>query len=242
MSLPNPPPVNPPAPYPRPPPADLVNPLHIGEQYRLPPPPALASALGSMFPGQSIPVSSLALPGPGMPASGKPESGKPEGAKSRLRPIQGSVKDGVTFGVITAFKMVRIMVLWIAFYFVDRAYQSYYMTRTMVEDKDPPSLLPLTAAALAIEAVFALVFIGFISLLSGRFKKDNNTFALDGPLISSLWATYIQSTVAILALGTLMGAVAQSKSNLRYGEDGMRGIRALCTAILLVAIVIIIIS
>ena len=236
MSLP-PPPVNPPAPYVRPPP--LVNPLHVGEQYRLPPPPALASALGS-FPNQNVPVSSLYSLG-SLGSIGSPGP-KTDDKKSLLRPERGSVKDGVTFGVLAAFKIVRIMVLWIALYFVDRAYQSYYMTRTMVEDKDPPSLLPLTAAALAIESVFALVFIGFISLLSGRFKKDNNTFALDGPLLSSLWATYLQSTLAILALGTLLGAVAQSRANLRYGEDGMRGIRALCTAILLVAIVIILIS
>ena len=233
MSALPPPPVNPPAPYVRPQP--LVNPLHVGEQYPLPPPPALASALGSLFPNQNnVPVSALT-------SSLASSSNDPQNPKSRVRPVPGSVKDGVTYGVLAAFKIFRIMVLWIALYFVDRAYQANYLNRTMVENKDPPSLLPLTAAALAIEAVFALIYIGFISILSGRFKKDNNTFAIDGPLISALWASYLQSTLVILALGTALGAVAQSRSNLRYGEDGMRGIRALCTAILLIAVVIIVI-
>ena len=227
MSLP-PPPLNPPAAYMRPPP--LVNPLHVGDPFRLPPPPS------ALFPGQNN--------NPGISGiSGNPVSLLDAGntKKNRRMPSPGSVRDGVSIGVMIVFKVVRIMVLWISLYFVDRAYQSYYMTRTMVENKDPPSLLPLTAAALAIEAVFALIFIGFVAILRGRFKKENNTFALDGPLISALWAHYLQSTLVILALGTMMGAVAQSKSNLRYGEDGMRGIRALCTAIMLVSIVIILI-
>lgn len=212
-------------------PPPLVNPLHFGDQFRLPPPPALASALG-LSPMSPSPynVPSLASIGTGTPA---------ENRLLRRRPVRGYVKDGVTYGVMAVFKIVRIMVLWIALYFVDRAYQSAYLSRVMVRDEQPPSLLTVAAAAMAIEAVFALIFIGFVTMLSARFKNDHNTFALDGPLLSSLWVHYLQSTIVILALGTALGGVAQSRKNLRYGEDGMRGIRALCTAIMLVSIVII---
>ena len=226
-------PFKPPAPYVSP--APLVNPLHTGEQYKLPPPPALASALSGLFTpnNNNVPASMLVSAIVGGTDKSK--------RKLRRRPVPGAVKDGVTYGVLTTFKTVRIMVLWIALYFVDRAYQSSYLSRVMVRDEQPPSLLTVAAAALVIEAVFALIFIGFVSVLSGRFKNNHNTFALDGPLISALWAHYLQSTIVILALGTLLGRVAQNRKNLRYGEDGMRGIRALCTAIMLVSIVVIVI-
>ena len=231
-----PPPYKVPSPYARPTP--IVDPMHTGEQFRLPPPPALASALNGFTTQNSIPVSSLAY---SLTSNGTttPVSGVEEQKYLKRRPVPGSVTDGVSYGVLTAFKIVRIMVLWIALYFVDRAYQSAYLSRVMVEGASPPSLLTVAAAALAIEAVFAAAFVGLIWMLSGRFKNDHNTFALDAPLISTMWQHYLQSTIVILALGTAFGAVAQSRKNLRYGEDGMRGIRALCTAIMLVSIVII---
>jgi hypothetical protein len=224
-------------------PAPLVNPLHTGDQFKLPPPPALASALSGLFTpnNNNVPASSLASAIAGKVGIAAPGMSLADQRKLRRRPVPGAVKDGVTYGVLTMFKTVRIMVLWIALYFVDRAYQSAYLSRVMVRDEQPPSLLTVAAAALAIEAVFALIFIGFVSVLSGRFKNNHNTFALDGPLISALWAQYLQSTIVILALGTLLGRVAQSRKNLRYGEDGMRGIRALCTAIMLVSVVVIVI-
>lgn len=157
----------------------------------------------------------------------------------KRRPVPGAVVDGTTVAVSTVFKLVRIMILWIALYFVDRAYQAAFLNRVMIEDRPPPPLWSVMAAALAIEAAFALMVIGGLALLRARFKRPDNTFVLDGPVISALLADYLASTVVLLALGTALGAVAQSRRHLRYKEDGMRGIRALCAALLLVSVVVI---
>lgn len=234
-----------------PPAPPLVDPLRTGVSAGLPPPPpfparaafAATSILGHGF--LPRPPGFSAAPGaPGAAGAVATTAGGTGGLLTNLRqdkrrPIQGSVKDATTLTVLTVFKLIRFLILWIALYFVDRAFQAAYLTRVMVEDRPPPPLWSVMAAALMIEAAFALMVIGGLALLRGRFKRPDNTFVLDGPMISALLADYFATTAVLLALGTALGAVAQSRRHLRYGEDGMRGIRALCAALLLVSAVVI---
>ena len=155
----------------------------------------------------------------------------------RLRQ-EGSVRDVSAVSILVAFKLVRFMVLWIALFFIDRAYQATYMQRVIVEERSPPPLWTVMAAALAVEAAFALLLLGALALLGTRFKRPGNTFVLDAPLMSMLLADYFRTTAVMLAVGTALGACAQSARHFRYGEDGMRGIRALCIALLLVSAVV----
>ena len=168
--------------------------------------------------------------------------------KQRLshRPLNGEVRDGAALGVVAAVRVVRTMVLWIALYFVDRAYQEAYVQRVLVGDDgddgdrgDPPRLWTIAAAALAIEAVILAMLGVILFLLSARFKSPKNSFLIDGPLLRRLAVDYAGTTTVLLLLGAAMGAVTQDTRNFRYREDGLRGIRALCVALLLVAFVVI---
>ena len=167
-----------------------------------------------------------------------------EGMKIRFerKPPIGEVRDGAAFGFVVAVRLVRIMVLWIALYFVDRAFQESYVQRVLVEDRrKPPRLWTIAAAALAIEGVVLLLLSAILFLLHSRFKTAENAFVIDGPLLRRLGADYAVTTGIILSLGTAMGVVSADPKNFRYRDDGMRGIRAMCTMLLLVAVAVLLV-
>ena len=150
---------------------------------------------------------------------------------------RGVVRDGTTLGIVMTVRLVRVMVLWIAFYFVDRAYQSAYLQQTLVDGREPPPMWTIPFAAFAIEAfVYALVFL-LLTLLYVRFKSVNNTFVIDGPLLARLAREYFATTAVSLAVCAGLGAVAQDRQYFRYKEDGLRGIRALSLMMLIVSAV-----
>jgi hypothetical protein len=153
-------------------------------------------------------------------------------------PPRREVRDGAALAVVVAFKVVRIMLLWIALYFVDRAYQSAYVQRVLVDGKDPRcDLWTLVLAALAIEAVVLGLLLGLLMLVKARFKSDDNTFVLDGALMRRLLVGYASSTAVVATLGAALGVAVQDARNFRYKEDGLRGIRALSVMLLLVSTV-----
>jgi hypothetical protein len=143
-----------------------------------------------------------------------------------ILPLEGAVRDGAAAGVVIGVRLVRVMVLWIAYYFVDRAYQASFVQRTVVDGEEPPALWTIPIAAFAIEAaIFALV-LGMLFLLKARFKTPTNTFVIDGPLLSRLAADYALTTAVSLAVCGGTGLVAQDRRHFRYRDDGLRGIRA----------------
>jgi hypothetical protein len=143
-----------------------------------------------------------------------------------ILPLEGAVRDGAAAGVVIGVRIVRVMVLWIAYYFVDRAYQASFVQRTVVDGEEPPALWTIPIAAFAIEAaIFALV-LGMLFLLKARFKTPTNTFVIDGPLLSRLATDYALTTAVSLAVCGGTGLVAQDRRHFRYRDDGLRGIRA----------------
>lgn len=148
------------------------------------------------------------------------------------------VRDRATYAITAVFRVVRVMLLWIALYFVDRAYQSAYVQRVLVDGKEPScNLWTLVLAALAIEASVLLLLLGLAFLLKVRFKSADNTFVVDGALLGSLAADYALSTSIVAAVGAGLGVAVQDVRNFRFRDDGLRGIRALSSMLLLVAAV-----
>lgn len=184
----------------------------------------------------------LSRPPPGLGTSSPVVAADPKAPRGRGRRIVvGAVlNDPASVSILIAFKVVRLMVLWVALYFVDRAFQSAYLEKVMVEDKPPPALWTAMPFALAIEGVAIGLVLLLVTLLKARFKRDGNAFVFDGPLLGLLMSDYIRTTVPILALGSALGAVTQHSKYLRYKEDGLRAIRAHCTALLLVSAVVLV--
>jgi hypothetical protein len=137
------------------------------------------------------------------------------------------------------FCLMRVMVLWVVLYFVDKSYQARYVQRTLVEGGDPPRLWTMVLTALAIEAIVMLL-VGCVLLLVSRiYKTDANSFVIDGKLLGRLAVSYAVSTLAIAVIGFAYGSVMQDPSRLRYKQDGLRAIRSLSVIILLSSAVII---
>jgi len=163
--------------------------------------------------------------------------GGSEGRRATVVPLKGAVRDGASHGVVTVVRLVRTMVLWIAFYFVERAYQSSYLQQTFVDGREPPPMWTVPFAAFAIEAfLYALMFL-LLTLLYARFKSDSNTFVIDGPLLSQLAREYFATTGVALAVCACVGGVAEKRQYFRYREDGLRGIRAVSLMMFLVSAV-----
>ncbi|GAX84533.1 hypothetical protein CEUSTIGMA_g11954.t1 [Chlamydomonas eustigma] len=176
------------------------------------------------------------------PIAGPPDAGATPGAESKELPLAAAIElgggqapDGITVSATVVFRVVRVMLLWIAFYFVERAYEATYIERTLAEGGRPPSLKYLVLAAVGLEVAFTgLVFL-LLAAVSASLKSPNNSFVLDGPFLRQLLIEYILSTAILVLLGIAFASVAQDGSLFRYQEDGARGIRALCILQLLVA-------
>lgn len=174
-----------------------------------------------------------------------------EGFKLRLkhRPDIGEVRDVPALGIVVIVRFIRVMVLWIVVFFVDRAYQEAYVQSVLVEGGGdgeagdaghddgpaPPRLWTLPLAAFAIEAGILLLFSSVLFMLNARFKQSGNAFVVDGTLMRRLASDYAVTTAVMLLLGTAFAAVSQDGRLFRYREDGLRGIRAFSTLFIMVS-------
>jgi hypothetical protein len=156
--------------------------------------------------------------------------------------------DGLLLGVVYVVKVLRVLVLWVALYVVDKAYQDAYVQRVLVgadppQDPQarpkgtqaPPNLAWAVPLALLGEGAFCLLLLVVLSLLKARYKHPANTYVIDGDMLALLVADYAATTSALLVLGPLLAVVVQSRRLFRYRDDGLRGIRAYCGLMLVVS-------
>ena len=171
-------------------------------------------------------------PGAGAGAGAKDSAGgASEGpvapGASRVRfPDAGEAVDSASRWVLGLFRFVRVMLLWISFHFVDKAYQESYLLRSS-SGRQLPRLWTLPLAALGFEAAAVALLLGALWLLGSVYKRPFNTFVIDRQLLVRLLRQYVESSAVILALGCSFGYVLQHSRTLRYREDGVRAVRAL---------------
>jgi hypothetical protein len=151
--------------------------------------------------------------------------------------VTGQINDAGTYAVLLFVRFVRVLVLWIVFYFSDRAFQSLFVQRTIVQREDPPSLWTIPFTVFAVEALVFVLLMGTLAFLSARFKESWNTFVIDAPLMTRILLDYLESTVTAVALCALIGVAAQDRRLFRYREDGLRGIRSTSLVMFLVSTV-----
>jgi hypothetical protein len=164
------------------------------------------------------------------------------------------VRDAPAAAVAAMVKLFRVMVWWVALYAVDRVFQEWYLQRMygprVVSKSDPdddarpcpPPLWGIVLAAAAIEAAVTGLLFLLLLAVQACFKTDANAFVVDGPLLSRIATDYFVSTALLVTLGVGVGAIAQDPSNFRYGEDGLRGVRAVSLVVLLLAALVIPVS
>jgi hypothetical protein len=134
------------------------------------------------------------------------------------------------------FKVMRLMVLWIALYTLDKVWQDAYIQHLVANEEgchervEPPSLLPIIVLALGMEAIVMMVLVLILWLVRARY--GSGLFLIDQRLLHMLGVDYLFTTGMMLALGVLVSSVVQDTRLFRYRDDGMRSIRANCTLLL----------
>jgi hypothetical protein len=140
--------------------------------------------------------------------------------------------------VLYVFKLARVMVLWIALYIMEKVYQESYVQKVYVNGGKPPELVPLVLYAVLIDAFVMSLVLLIVFLVKGKYKRDDNTFIIDGALVKVLAVDYAVCTAVIVAIVSLLSHAAQNASLFRYSHDGLRGVRAVCTMALAVSAVV----
>lgn len=152
--------------------------------------------------------------------------------------------------VLYGLKVVRVMVLWIALFVVEKTYQDSYVQAVLVEDgsggggggaNKPPDLSMVVVYAVAVEGSVMLLVLLVLALLKAKFKTPGNTFVIDDRLLVAAGVDYVLSTGAVVAIGAALGAAAQNGRLFRYRHDGLRAIRALCNLLLYVSAVVLVV-
>lgn len=147
------------------------------------------------------------------------------------RRIMRSIDDGTFVLIAWSYRLCRVMVLWIIFHYVDRAYQDRYV-RTVLATPDREQALAsdqlrLWTLPLAAHAAELVVFVMFMLLLLTFVwgNKRTGSHVLDEALATSIARHWFQSTVTSTLLGSLV-AREVSRNGQRMRDDGLRGVRA----------------
>jgi hypothetical protein len=146
--------------------------------------------------------------------------------------------DAPLHGVLYVVKLVRVTAMWICLYVADKIWQESYVSTVLIDGAPPPSLSGIVFAAVAMEGLFMLLVVTVLLLLQAKNKRPDNAYAIDGGLLRLLAVDYALSTVVLLSAGALFARVAQDRSTFRYGQDGLRGIRATSTLLLCTTLVV----
>lgn len=147
--------------------------------------------------------------------------------------------DAHVLAIMYIIKALRIMMLWIGVWVADKVYQTRYVSSVYIERSPPPTMVGMVGTALAIESLSIIVVMLVMALLKQQFKQASNSFVIDSGLITLVAGDYILTSALFLAVGAAVAGTAGSRRLFRYGEDGLRGIRAVSLALLGVAVTLI---
>lgn len=141
--------------------------------------------------------------------------------------------------IMYIIKALRLMMLWIGMWVSDKVYQTRYVSAVYIERSPPPTMVGMVATALAIESLSIVFVMLVLALLKHQFKQASNSFVIDSGLISLVAGDYILTSALFFAMGAAVAGTAGSRRLFRYGEDGLRGIRAVSLALLGIAVTLV---
>lgn len=133
--------------------------------------------------------------------------------------------DAKSIGILYALKAYRLTMFWIILFVMDKVYQTKFVEDVYVGHRQPPSLAMVPLHLVALESLSFLVVFVLLLVAERRFRNTINTFIVDDVLLMQVVTDYAVTTPAILLICQVIVTVVCSPA-LRYGHDGMRGIRS----------------
>lgn len=146
--------------------------------------------------------------------------------------------DARTVVALHGIKLARVAFVWLSLFAAEKVFLDLYVQRTLVGNARPPSLYGLVLLAVALEAVASLVLALMMGFVAALYRRVSPALVLDGHLLRLAAKDYAWTSAAFLVVALLIARVVQSSRALRYRDDGMRAIRALCVMLLVVAAVV----
>jgi hypothetical protein len=141
--------------------------------------------------------------------------------------------DAKSVFILYGIKVYRLMVFWIILYAMDKVYQTKYVEDVYVAHAKAPSIIFMPMYMVAVESFFFLLMFCVLLTLEKHFRNRGNTYVVDDTLLAQVMVDYVLTTLSILPSCVAVAVVVTTTPALRFGHDGLRGIRASTTIMLL---------
>ena len=128
--------------------------------------------------------------------------------------------------VLYGLKVIRLLFIYVALFISTRMFIPIYENAVYDDKADPPPLWKFLLIFLGFDISLNIFLLVLMVLLKYLFKSDDNTFIIDGSLITKYCYDYVCSTSLILLVSALISFVIVEKKYFKYKYEGMRAIRA----------------
>ena len=130
------------------------------------------------------------------------------------------------FFLIYVLKALRVLFTYISLFLATRMFVPIYENIVYDEKKDPPPLWKYLLIFVGFDFSLNVFLIVLLFLVKYLFKNEDNSFLIDGAMITNHMCDYASSMVITFFLGVLIGSVIIKKKYFKYKYEGMRAIRA----------------
>ena len=135
-------------------------------------------------------------------------------------------------------KAVQYGFLFASIYLSERLFTDHYMKKVYTESQQPPNLFWFLGVCLAFHLAMNLMLATFLFMVMMLFKRDNNTFIVNGYTIKTYLMDYVASFTYLAVLSSIIIGVMQQKKYFRYRTEGLRAVRGVSEIMTYIGIVI----
>lgn len=140
--------------------------------------------------------------------------------------------------VIYLIKSVRFLAYWIIWFIVDKVLQDAYVQNVYIQYLPAPNIKYVGIVAVAAESVVFLALFVCTICLKFRYDTEDNAFIVTNRFVQQLFVDFVMTAVLISMVSYAVARVTMDEQLLRYDIDGLRGIRATTTIIMVLTGVI----
>jgi len=147
-----------------------------------------------------------------------------------------------TFLVVYGIKLLRLMFLYAGLDYAEKHFQTLYARQVYGQNRDPPHPFGFLVTALLVELGLN-VLLGFVLFVlrllfgtSASTRVMGKTFKLDDDIFSSLAMDYVATTLVLVLIMGVVSEIVRRKKYFRYRYEGERGIRALSSMTMSIAV------
>lgn len=156
----------------------------------------------------------------------------------KIKPDIGQVLTSLSFVLVVSLKLVRLLFLYLALDYGERNLQTKYARTVYGRNMDPPHPIDMVVVAMGIEFGLNLLFFLFLYILKimfGSALRAGNA-RIDDAFLKAYLVDYAVTTFILFLIAALVSDVISRKKYFRYRYEGERGIRALSTIVMSVAV------